>query len=417
MPSLLGPLVDRPSFVALVLITGTTALSTDTYIAALPQIQTMLGTSSIVAQLTMTACIAGMAIGQLLGGPISDARGRRNLIIAATVIFTATSILCALAPSGWLLVVERAVQGIACGAASGIGRAVVTDSSGGRLAAARFGSLAAVSLVAPVVGPVIGGGLLRFGDWRGVFWFLAVVGTAMIVAALYGLPETLLPEQRRPGGIRQMGLRARELFAEPAFRRPVLVQCLTIGGFFIYIGGSSFVLQHDLGISQQAYALVFAVNATAMMTSSVIYRLLVMRVGPYVLRRAAVVVQTASVSALFIVTLLDGDHRPPLVVVWVCLSGMTLGLGTYLPSNSSIVQILGRRYGGTASALGGGLPFLAGALMTPLTGVLGQQSVMAMSAAMFCSFAAAALGAVLMGRSRRHALRAGTARAAELDEA
>ena len=396
MPSLLGPLVDRPSFVALVLITGTTALSTDTYIAALPQIQTTLGTSAVVAQLTMTACIAGMAIGQLIFGPISDARGRRNLVIAATIVFTAMSILCALAPSGWLLVLERAVQGIACGAASGIGRAVVTDSSSGRLAAARFGSLSAVSLIAPVVGPVIGGGLLRFGDWRTVFWFLAVVGASMIIAALYGLPETLPPDNRRPGGIRQMGLRARELFADPLFRNPVLVQCVTVCGFFTYIGGSSFVLQHDLGISQQAYAVVFAVNALAMVTSSVVYRLLVLRTGPYVLRRVAVAVQTVSVSALFAVTLATPGHRPPLATVWICLSGMTLGLGTYLPSNSSIVQILGRRYGGTASALGGGLPFLAGALMTPLTGLLGQQSVMAMSSAMFCFFAVAALGAVLM---------------------
>jgi len=100
---------------------------------------------------------------------------RWNLIIASTVLFTATSILCAI-------------------------------SSAGRLAAARFGSLAAVGLVAPVVGPVIGGGLLRFSDWRTVFWFLAVVGAAMILAALYGLPETLLADQRRPGGIRLIGL-------------------------------------------------------------------------------------------------------------------------------------------------------------------------------------------------------------------
>lgn len=399
MPSLLGPLVDRPSFVALVLITGTTALSTDTYIAALPQIETTLGTSAIVSQLTMTACIAGMAIGGLLGGPISDARGRRNLIVASTIVFSAMSVLCALAPSGWLLVVERAAQGMACGAASGIGRAVVTDSSAGRLAAARFGSLAAVSLVAPVVGPVIGGGLLRLGDWRLVFWFLAIVGAAMIVAALYGLPETLPVADRRPGGIRQMGLRAQELLADPLFRNPVLVQCVTTGGFFIYIGGSSFVLQHDLGISQQAYALVFAVNAGAMMTSSVVYRLLVMRTGPHLLRNVAVVVQTVPVSALFVATLTSHDHRPPLAAVWICLSGMTLGLGTYLPSNSPIVQILGRRYGGTASALGGGLPFLVGALMTPLTGLLGQQSVMAMSAAMVAFFAVAAIGAVLMQRA------------------
>jgi MFS transporter, DHA1 family, multidrug resistance protein len=276
---------------------------------------------------------------------------------------------------------------------------VVPTPSLSRLAAARFGSLSAVSLVAPVIGPVIGGGLLRVGSWRTVFWFLAIVGLSMIVAALYGLPETLPAGHRHPGGLQKMGERARELLADPGFRLPVILQCVTTGGFFIYIGGSSFVLQHDLGLSQQAYALVFAVNATAMMTSSVIYRLLVLRLGPYVLRAVAVAVQTASVAALFLVTLLTPGHHPPLAVVWTCLSGMTLGLGTYFPSNASIVQLLGRRYGGTASALGGGLPFLTGAVMTPLTGVLGQQSVMAMSAAMVCFFMVAGVGAVLMQRA------------------
>jgi DHA1 family bicyclomycin/chloramphenicol resistance-like MFS transporter len=131
------------------------------------------------------------------------------------------------------------------------------------------------------------------------------------------------------------------------------------------------VQQHDLGISQQAYALVFAVNALAMVVSSVIYRLLVQRTGPCVLRVVAVVVQTLSVTALFAVTLAIPTHRPPLAVAWLCLGGMTLCLGMYLPSSCSMVQIRGRRNGGTASALGGRLPFLAGAVTTPLTGVLG----------------------------------------------
>lgn len=402
MPSLLGPLVDRPSFVALVLITGTSALSTDTYVAALPQIQTDLGTTAVITQLTMTACIAGMATGQLLAGPYSDSHGRRRLIVASTLVFLLMSALCAVAPSGPLLIAERALQGMATGAAAGIGRAVVTDSSHGRVAAARFGTLSAVGLVAPVIGPVIGGGLLRYGSWRTVFWFLALVGLAMSVAALYGLPETLPVERRHPGGLRQMGLRTRELLADPQFRRPVIVQCLTIGGFFVYIGGSSFVLQHDLGISEQQYAFLFAVNALAMMSSSVVYRLLVMRFGPVALRRVAVVIHTTAVSTLFVVTLVTAGHRPPLWVVWACLSCMTLGLGTYLPSNAAIVQNIGRRYGGTASALGGGLPFLTGALMTPLTGLMGQQTVMAMASAMAGFFVLAAVGgaAFRLGRQQ-----------------
>ncbi len=372
------------------LITGTTALSTDTYIAALPQMQADLGTSAVTAQLTMTSCIAGMALGQLMTGPVSDARGRRRLVIACTVVFMAMSVLCALAANGWLLVTIRLVQGAASGGAAAVGRAIVTDSFAGRDAAAKFGTLTAVSLVAPVIGPAIGGALLTVGTWRTIFWFLAGVGVVMTVASAWGLPETLPPPRRHPGGIRNLVLRSRLLLADAEFRTPVIVQCLTVGGFFIYIGGSSFVLQHGLGISEQLYTAVFAVNASMMMASSVLFRLLVRRFGPEVLRAVALVVQTAGVAALFTVTTVAPDHHPSLPAVWACLSGMTLGLGTYLPANSSIVQLVGRRFGGTASALGGGIPFLVGATMTPLTGVIGQQTVHAMATAMVIFFALAA---------------------------
>ena len=388
----------RPSTVALVLVTGTGALSTDTYIAALPALALSLSTSDAAAQLTMTACIAGMAIGQLLIGPVSDARGRRRLIIASTLAFTLLSVVCAVATSAAVMIVARLLQGFACGAGVAVGRAVVNDTYVGRRAAAMFGTLTAVSLIAPVVGPAIGGVLLAVGDWRLVFWFLAAIGVAMTVAALVGLPETLPPADRHPGGLRNLRSRSAELLRDRAFRAPMLVQCLTVAGFFIYIGGSSLVLQGDLGLTPGAYARLFTVNAIAMVVSSVAYRTLVMRLGPFVLRRAAIVLQTGAVLGLFAVTMTSLPGRPPLAVVWVCLAAMTAGLGTYLPSSSAITQEAGRRYAGAAAALGGGLPFLAGALTTPLTGLLGVQTVPVMVGGMAFFFAAAAVLAVVTRR-------------------
>ncbi len=385
--------VARPWFPALLLVTGTSALSTDTYISSLPDVQASLRTSSSLTQFTMTTFIAGLAIGQLLSGPISDARGRRRIVVGACAVFTVMSALCAMASTGWLLVGERAVQGLAAGACVAVGRAVVNDTYRGRAAAATFGTLSAVSLTAPVIAPALGGLLVTFGDWRTVFWFLAVVGVAMTVAAIYGLPETLPPARRQPGGLSQLHHRTRDLLTDRRFAAPVAIQCLTVAGFFVYIGGSSFVLQDGVGISQREYTVVFMTNAVAMVTSSVLFRVLVMRTGPVLLRRWAVVIQTTAVATLFLACLVAPGHQPPLAVVWVALAGMTFGLGSYLPANASIAQQAGRRYAGTASALGGGLPFLSGSLTTPLTGALGHQTVFTMATCMAIFFALAATAA------------------------
>lgn len=393
MSSIFRARTASPSFISLMLITGTTALSTDCYVVALPQVQATLGTSSSLVQLTMTACIAGMAVGQLVTGPISDSRGRRGLILASTLVFTVMSIVCALATSPLLLIAARLLQGFACGAGAAVGRAVVTDVWRGRDAAAKFGTLSAVSLIAPVVGPVIGGVLLTFGSWRIIFWFLAVVGVLMCVGGALGLPETLPAESRHEGGLAQLVSRAQNLLTDRAFVTPMLVQCLTTAGFFIYIGGSSFVLQQGMGISEHLYTMVFGLNATTMVIASVIYRMLVLRVGPMPLRRAAMLIQTGAVVALFVVCLAP---QPSFPLVWLCLSSMTFGLGFYLPSNSAITQEAGRRFGGTASALGGGIPYLAGSLTTPLTGLLGQQTPRMMASAMVVFFLLAGAAAIVL---------------------
>jgi MFS transporter, DHA1 family, multidrug resistance protein len=386
-----------PSTAALVLVTGTTALSTDTYVAALPALRESLGTTSTAAQLTLTMCIAGMAVGQLLVGPISDARGRRRIILAATLVFAAASAICAATPTIGVMLAARLLQGGACGAAAAVGRAMVTDTWQGRSAAAKFGTLSAVSLIAPVIGPVIGGLLLAVGDWRDVFWFLGALGLVMWIAAAVGLPESLPAGRRQPGGLRALRSRAADLLSDPRFVSPVVVQCFTTAGFFIYIGGSSIVLQTDLGLTPSEYTALFSINATTMVVSSVLYRLLVVRFGAFVLRRCAIAIQTTAVLALLVVAVAGAPEHPPLPAIWICLSLMTFGLGTYLPSNAAIAQEQGRRSAGAASALGGGLPFLAGSLTLPLTGLLGTQTVLAMAGGMAAFFTVAAALAIATG--------------------
>jgi DHA1 family bicyclomycin/chloramphenicol resistance-like MFS transporter len=388
----------RPWLVALVLVTGVGPLATDTYIAALPQVRSTLGTTATVAQLTMTFFIAGMAVGQLLSGPVSDSRGRRSMILASSATFALASLLCAVAPTGLLLVAGRAAQGLVAGVGVSVGRAVVSDRYVGARAAAAYGTLASASLVGPVVAPAVGGVLLTVGDWRTIFLFLGVVGVAMTTLAFLGIPETLPVERRQASGLREVADRMRDLMTDRVFVAPVVVQCLVVAGFFVYIGGSSIVLQTQLGISEREYTALFATNALAMVLASIAFRLLVVRTGAAVLRRAAMTVATLGGVALLAACLLAPDHVPPLPLVWAPLAVMLGGLGMFLPASTSITQAAGRRSAGTAAALGGGIPFFSGALTTPLTGLLGSQTVLTMAS---CTVGFYALAVAAAWRFRR----------------
>lgn len=401
----------RPWLVALVLVTGVGPLATDTYIAALPQVRATLDTTATVAQLTMTFFIAGMAVGQLVAGPVSDSRGRRTMVLASSATFALMSLLCAVAPTGPALVAERAVQGLVAGVGVVVGRAVVSDRYVGARAAAAYGTLTSASLVGPVVAPAVGGALLTFGDWRTIFVFLGVVGVAMTMLGFFGIPETLPAERRQAPGLREVTDRMRDLLTDRVFLAPVVVQCLVVAGFFVYIGGSSIVLQTQVGISEREYTALFASNALVMVLASLTFRLLVVRTGAAVLRRVAMSAAMLGAVTLLAVCLLAPDHVPPLPLLWAPLAVMLGGLGMFLPASTAITQAAGRRSAGTAAALGGGIPFFCGALTTPLTGLLGSQTVLTMATGTVTFYALAAAAAWrfrhLTGddRPRRAALR------------
>ena len=273
-----------PAMAALVLVTGIGPWAVDTYVAALPQLQRSLHTTAAVAQLTLTAFIIGVALGQLVLGPLSDARGRQSLLYGGTAAFTVTSVCCALAPTGPLLVAARLGQGIAAGCGVAVGRAVVGDVYRGAEAAKRYGTMAGIIFLGPVIAPALGGVVLTVGSWRTIFGGLALVGLVMMLAVRLGIPETLPRGSRHGQGLRSTAVRMLDLLGDWSFMRHVTVQCLTTAGFFTYIGGSSFVLQTVYGMSPSEYAALFATNAATMAASSGVFRLTVARVGASRLR-------------------------------------------------------------------------------------------------------------------------------------
>jgi len=347
-----------------------------------------------VAQLTLTAFLVGLALGQLLIRPVSDASGRRAVLLWGSFAFAGLSALCAVAPSGPLLVIARLLEGLAAGGGVATGRAVVSDHFSGSEAAQRFGTLAAVSFLAPVLAPPAGSLILSVGSWRTVFAALAVVGVAMVAAVLVRMPESLPPARRQGGSLAATGARVVDLLRDRAYMRHVVVQALATMGFFTYIGGSSFAMQTVYGIGQSHYPLVFTINAIAMVATSVAFRLLVARAGAARLRLVGLCVAAAAAAGLLVVALLGTARVPWLAVPWALLSCLTAGMGLVLPGSTALAQEAGRRSGGTAAALSGGLVFLSGALVTPLTGVRGYATLLPMALLMSGFFAASALALV-----------------------
>ncbi|HST81039.1 MAG TPA: multidrug effflux MFS transporter [Kineosporiaceae bacterium] len=364
------------------IVTGVGPLSTDTYIAGMPDLQRSLNTSAVIAQLTLTAFIIGIAAGQVAFGPLSDGRGRRGLLIGGAITFTVASAICAIAPTGALLVAARLFQGLAAGCGVAVGRAVVGDVYRGAEAAKRYGTLAAIVFLGPVIAPAVGGVILSVGDWRTVFAALTGFGGLMVAAVWFALPETLPPVDRHGGGLRDTVGRMTDLLGDWRFMRQVTVQCFAIAGFFTYIGGSSFVLETVYDLSVSRYATIFGTNAAAMAVSSMLFRFAVTRAGAARLRLAGLSLATTGALGLVVVGLIERTVLPPLGVPWALLCCVTFGMGLVIPASTTLGQQAGDRARGTASALLGGISFFVGALVTPLTGVVGYTSMLPMGVLM-----------------------------------
>ncbi len=170
-------------FVVVGALTGIAPLSIDAYIPGLPELTSDLGTSASTGQLTLTAFLLGLALSQVVAGSISDNVGRRTPVLAGLIAYVVSSLLCGLSPGIWTLTFLRLVQGAAAGVGFVIARAIVRDLYTGSAGARMFARLVLISGVAPVVAPIIGGQVLRFTSWRGLFVVFAVISATILVVA------------------------------------------------------------------------------------------------------------------------------------------------------------------------------------------------------------------------------------------
>lgn len=380
---------------ALATLTAVAPLATDMYIPGFPAMGAALDASGPAIQLTMTTFLAGIVLGQLLIGPISDGVGRRRLMLAGTVAFTAFSLACALSPSVELLIGFRFLHGASGAIGMVLARAVLTDRFAGPALPRTFALLSQIMAIGPVLAPVLGGLVLSLGSWRTVFAVLAGFGLLQFVVVLLAIPESLPPERRHGGGLgTSLGLMG-GLLADRSFVGYMLVMGCTGAALFSYIAGSSFVFEDLHHVSETGYSLIFASNAVALVLSGQVFARLSHRIR---LNRLLVVGLALAGTANLVQLMLALTIGETMAGTWACLFVSMLGTGVIFPSTMTIGQTIGRDVPGSASALIGATQFLCGAAASPLVGLFGHNSSVPMAGVMLGSFVAAALVLVVLAR-------------------
>ncbi|HZA73915.1 MAG TPA: multidrug effflux MFS transporter [Propionibacteriaceae bacterium] len=365
-----SPEAARGTFVVLGLLSTFGPISLDLYLPALPELAAELEASASAAQLTITACLIGLAVGQIIAGPLSDRFGRKRPLMIGLVAYALASLACAFAWSISVLLVLRLIQGLAGAAGIVIARAVARDLYEGRRLVVFFSRLVLVSGLAPVIAPVLGGQLNRVMSWRGIFGVLAGIGVVLVLAGYLGLKESLPPERRHTGGLgvtlRGFGVLIRDRF----FVGVALAGGLAGASMFAYIAGGTFVLQRIYGLTPQAFSLAFGVNSIGIMAAAQLSGRLTRRHSPVAVLAIGLAVNLTG-SLCLAATVLLGLGLP---FVLGSLFIMVSAIGLVLPTSTALGLSNYPERAGTASALLGLLQYLVGGLAAPLVGLAGEDT-------------------------------------------
>ena len=377
-------------------------LGTDMYLPALPLIGRDLGASPAVVQLSITAYMVGMALGQLLIGPLSDGRGRRGLLCFGMVLGLIASVVCAIAPTAAVLIAARFFQGVAGGTGVVLTRAMIADKLRGSAAAQALSVMMLIIGVAPILAPLLGGVINEAAGWRAIFFTLALIALAQILVA-WRQPETLPVERRHGGGPVRMYRNMLGLFRRPAFVGYAMAFAFGFGTMFAFIAGSSFVYQEVFGLSSVGFSAMFALNAVALLSANSLNIRLVSRIGAWRLQRIAVcLIAVGAVAVLLCALVLPRDVDAAMYALAASVFVATFGVGLNMSNSTALAQGLAADRAGAGSAVLGAGQFVVAGVMSPLVG-LGSDRLLALGLCMVASVAVAIAGTLLAAKFAPHA--------------
>ncbi|MGP4039629.1 multidrug effflux MFS transporter [Gracilibacillus sp. D59] len=350
----------------------------DMYLPSFPTIVEDFQTNASLVQISLTTCLLGLGLGQLIIGPMSDVLGRRKPLLIFLGLYFISSLTCAVAPNIYVLIVSRFIQGFAAAGGLVISRAIVRDLYSGRELTKFFATLMLVGNLGPIVAPVMGGAILSFANWNVVFVVLACVGLILTLTISFKLEETLSTERRIPSNFKQVIGNFGSLLKDREFTGYAFTQGFTIAGIFAYVSGIPFVYQNIYGVSPQVFSLLFGVNGIGLIIGTqIVGRISIVSEKTYL--KIGLAISNSAAILLLIALLL----KAPLVAVAIPIFFLVTSISIIATSSFSLAIETKGHIAGSASALLGVLPFLLGSLAAPLAGIGGEHTAIPMGIVIF----------------------------------
>ena len=320
----------------------------DTIFPGFPAVQREFTVDAVATQQIVSVYLFTFAVMSLLHGPLSDALGRRPVIVGGLAMFTVTSVLCALAPSMTWLLVGRALQGVFAGGGMIVGRTVVRDVFSGHPAQRAMSQMSMIFGVAPALAPIVGGWLLGWSSWRSIFWFLAIFAVVVLAAVMLLLPETHPPTRRTPLSTRALVSAVIDASKDAGVRRLLLVSSFNFAALFTYISAApAFIVDH-LHLGPGDFGWLFVPVVTMMIVGSWLTGRLAGRIsGPRFLTLGFGVAVVGGVVQLAL------DVVGLRTLPWVLVGPVTTGLGIALvfPIVTLVLLEVRPRHRGTLSSM------------------------------------------------------------------
>jgi len=365
---------SRPFLFALMLsaFSALGPFTVDMYLSSLPQMTSYFGTNASVIQMSLTASLLGLGIGQLVTGPLSDVYGRRKPLVISMFLYVLASIACAASPNVGVFVVMRFIQGFVASAGLVISRAIVRDQYNGVEMVKFIALLTMISNIAPLISPTAGSLVTTFTSWIGVFIFLSFLGLFLTGMTIWGIKESLPVERRVPGSFREVLQNYGALLQDRSFMGYALVNGILFSGVFAYVAATPFIYQNMYGISPQLFSVLFALNGLGIILGSQFVKRLAGRMKEHRIFRLGLQLAFVTTAAVLMVVV----FHLPFFALFISIFLFAVSIGIIGPVSFTLAMESQGHIAGSAAAVLGALQFALGAVTSPLVGLAGENSAL-----------------------------------------